>query len=58
MGNPELEVSEESSDLADGKRSEAQHELAEGNIEKAIDLFTEAIKLNPNSAILFAKRAK
>ena len=52
------QVSESDSDLANEKRVEAQHELSEGNFEKAIELFTEAIKKNPNSAILFAKRAK
>ena len=30
--------------------------LAQGEWEKAIGLFTEAIKINPNSAVMFAKR--
>lgn len=28
-----------------------------GNLEEAVKLFTEAIELNPNSALLHAKRA-
>ncbi|KAG5868809.1 hypothetical protein JTB14_026127 [Gonioctena quinquepunctata] len=59
MGDPSKEeVSEEDSDKADEKRTEAMSQLSEGNIEKAIDLFTEAIELNPNSALLFAKRGQ
>merc|ERR1719431_434529 len=40
----------------DEKRSEAMATFSEGEREKAIGLFTEAIKLNPNSAAMFAKR--
>lgn len=29
-----------------------------GNLQKALDLFTEAIKLNPCLAVLYAKRAR
>lgn len=29
-----------------------------GDLQKALDLFTEAIKLNPCLAILYAKRAR
>ena len=29
-----------------------------GNLDEAIKLFTEAIKLNPMSAMLYAKRAR
>lgn len=29
-----------------------------GNLQKALDLFTEAIKMNPRLAILYAKRAR
>ncbi|XP_023022396.2 putative protein FAM10A4 [Leptinotarsa decemlineata] len=59
MGDPSKEeVSEEDSDKADEKRVEAMSLLSEGNIEKAIEIFTEAIELNPNSALLFAKRGQ
>ena len=29
-----------------------------GNLEEAINLFTEAVKLNPQMAALYAKRAR
>lgn len=58
MGGPSREVSEEDTDKADAKRMEAMSQLSEGNIDKAIELFTEAIELNPNSALLFAKRGQ
>lgn len=58
MGDPSKEVTEELSDQADEKRVEAMSQLSEGNIEKAIELFTEAIEINPNSALLFAKRGQ
>lgn len=35
---------------------EALKQLSEENLDNAIELFTEAIKLNPSSAVLFAKR--
>uniref|UniRef100_A0A8C5RRZ3 ST13 Hsp70 interacting protein n=1 Tax=Laticauda laticaudata TaxID=8630 RepID=A0A8C5RRZ3_LATLA len=44
-------------DQANEKKMEAIHALSEGELAKAIDLFTEAIKLNPHLAILYAKRA-
>lgn len=43
---------------ADAKRSEAQAKLSEGALEEAIPLFTQAIENNPQSAILYAKRAQ
>ncbi|KAJ8912917.1 hypothetical protein NQ315_017247 [Exocentrus adspersus] len=58
MGDPSKEVSEEDCDKADEKRMEAMSQLSEGNIEKAIELFTEAIELNPQSALLLAKRGQ
>jgi hypothetical protein len=58
MGDQNVEVSEADSDLADEKRVEAQQQLSEGNFDKAIELFTEAIKKNPHLAVLFAKRAQ
>lgn len=58
MGDPTKEVTEEDIEKADEKRREAMSQLAEGNIEKAIELFSEAIQINPNSALLFAKRGQ
>ncbi|KAJ8936721.1 hypothetical protein NQ318_007080 [Aromia moschata] len=58
MGDSSKEVPDEDADKADEKRIEAMSQLAEGNIEKAIELFTEAIELNPHSALIFAKRGQ
>ncbi|KAI1884544.1 hypothetical protein AGOR_G00227470 [Albula goreensis] len=58
MGDYEnLEVSDEMMDQANEKKMEAIGALGEGELQKALDLFTEAIKLNPRLAILYAKRA-
>jgi suppressor of tumorigenicity protein 13 len=46
------------SEQASAKRGEAQAKLSEGAFGEAIALFTEAIENNPQSAILFAKRAQ
>ncbi|XP_076265964.1 putative protein FAM10A4 [Rhynchophorus ferrugineus] len=58
MGNSTKEVTEEEADKADEKRREAMSEFSAGNYDKAIALFTEAIEINPNSALLFAKRGQ
>lgn len=58
MGDPSKEITEEMSDKADELRIEAMSQLSEGNTEKAIELFTEAIENNPSSALLFAKRGQ
>uniref|UniRef100_A0A3B4H9B8 ST13 Hsp70 interacting protein n=1 Tax=Pundamilia nyererei TaxID=303518 RepID=A0A3B4H9B8_9CICH len=50
-------VTEEMMDQANEKKMEAINALGEGDLQKALDLFTEAIKLNPCLAILYAKRA-
>ncbi|KAM9746202.1 hsc70-interacting protein [Menidia menidia] len=52
-----LEVTEEMMDQANEKKMEAIDALGEGDLQKALDLFTAAIKLNPRVAILYAKRA-
>uniref|UniRef100_A0A3Q3AU37 ST13 Hsp70 interacting protein n=1 Tax=Kryptolebias marmoratus TaxID=37003 RepID=A0A3Q3AU37_KRYMA len=52
-----IEVTEEMMDQANEKKVEAINALGEGGLNKALDLFTEAIKLNPRVAILYAKRA-
>ncbi|XP_067875504.1 hsc70-interacting protein [Heterodontus francisci] len=57
MGDENLEVSEELMDQANEKKMEAINALSEGNFEKAVEQFTEAIKLNPRLAVLYAKRA-
>ncbi|KAM7372319.1 hypothetical protein PAMP_009496 [Pampus punctatissimus] len=52
-----IEVTEEMMDLASEKKVAAINALGEGDLQKALDLFTEAIKLNPCVAIMYAKRA-
>lgn len=56
--NPEAEISEENLEASNAKKQEAITALGENNIETAIELFTEAIKLNPVSALLYAKRGQ
>lgn len=51
------EVSEEALEQSGEQRSEAMSALGEGNFGAAVDCFTEALKLNPGSAALYAKRA-
>ena len=50
------ELSEAEQDAFDAKRSEAMATFSEGEWEKALPIFTEAIQLNPGSAAMFAKR--
>ncbi|CAL8266883.1 unnamed protein product [Gadus morhua 'NCC'] len=58
MGDFEnLEVTEEMMEQANDKKMEAINALGEGDLPKALELFTDAIKLNPCVAILYAKRA-
>ncbi|CAN9505814.1 unnamed protein product [Ophioblennius macclurei] len=53
----DVEVTEEMMEQANDKKVEAINALGEGDLQKALDLFTEAIKLNPCVAIMYAKRA-
>ena len=43
-------------DQANDKKVAAINALNNGELQKAIDLFIDAIKLNPHLAILYAKR--
>ena len=45
-------------DQANDKNVVAIAALNDGELQKAIDLFTDAIKLKPRLAILYAKRAR
>lgn len=58
LGDINAEPSEEDTDKADELRREAVKEFQEGNIDKAIEKYTEAIKLNPTHALLYAKRGQ
>ncbi|KAK7939405.1 hypothetical protein WMY93_002731 [Mugilogobius chulae] len=53
----DVEVTDEMMDQANEKKMEAITALGEGDLQKALNLFTEAIQLNPCVAILYAKRA-
>ncbi|KAD4584076.1 hypothetical protein E3N88_21677 [Mikania micrantha] len=57
MGDFSIEVNDESRDLAQNLKSKAIEAISEGNLYEAIDHLTEAITLNPSSAILYATRA-
>ncbi|XP_047488440.1 piggyBac transposable element-derived protein 4-like isoform X2 [Penaeus chinensis] len=57
LGDSNKVVSEEDQDAANEKRSEGMMAMSDGDFQKAVDCFTEAIKLNPGSAMLYAKRA-
>lgn len=51
------DVTEKMIEQANKKKMEAINAQGEGDLQKALDLFTEAIKLNPCLAVLYAKRA-
>ncbi|KAA8542848.1 hypothetical protein F0562_024000 [Nyssa sinensis] len=57
MGDPSIEVTEENWDAAQTLKSKAMDAICEGKLNEAVDHLTEAILLNPSSAILYATRA-
>ncbi|OMO95837.1 Tetratricopeptide-like helical [Corchorus capsularis] len=57
MGDPSVEVTEDKRDAAQTEKLKAIDAISEGKLDKAIDYLTEAIMLNPTSAILYATRA-
>ncbi|EXB25601.1 TPR repeat-containing thioredoxin TDX [Morus notabilis] len=57
MGDPSVAVTEEKRDAAQEAKSKAIEAMSEGKLEEAIDDITEAIMLNPTSAIFYATRA-
>lgn len=57
MGDPSVEVSEESRDAAQMSKAKAIDALSEGKMDEAIEHLTEAILFNPSSAIPYATRA-
>ncbi|XP_047991575.1 hsc70-interacting protein-like [Leguminivora glycinivorella] len=58
MGDQSKETTDEERDQSDEKRSAAMRAFSEQNFDEAIKLYTEAIQLNPQSALLFAKRGQ
>ena len=57
MGDENVEITEEMMDQTNDKKVAAIAALNDGELQKAIDLFTDAIKLKPHLALLYAKRA-
>lgn len=58
MGDPDKEVSEEDMDKSNELKREAVDCFGEGKTEECISKYTEAIRLNPGSALLHAKRGQ
>jgi suppressor of tumorigenicity protein 13 len=57
MGDDGIEPTEDMIDAAMMKKGEAQDAMLEGRLDDALKLYTEAIKCNPKSALMYAKRA-
>ncbi|CAN4086595.1 unnamed protein product [Withania somnifera] len=57
MGDSSSEVTDENRDAAQISKAKALDAISEGKLNEAINHLTEAILLNPNSAILYATRA-
>lgn len=58
MGDSDKEVTEEDMEKSDEKKREAIEAFAAGEFQKTVDIYTEAILLNPGSALLYAKRGQ
>ncbi|GMT19342.1 hypothetical protein PFISCL1PPCAC_10639, partial [Pristionchus fissidentatus] len=58
MGDEGKEPSDSDMETASAERETAQSALSDGDTNKAIEHFTNAIQANPHSAALFAKRAQ
>jgi len=58
MGNLTLQPNEEEIAESQAKRSEAVSAFVEKDYETAIQFYTEAIVLNPQAALLYAKRGQ
>lgn len=57
MGDPSVEVSDEKRDQAQLCKNKGVDAFSEGKLDEAIEHLTEAIVLNPTSAIAYATRA-
>lgn len=58
MGDDSKEVTDEERDQSDEKRTQAMKAFSEQQFDEAIKFYSEAITLNPQSALLFAKRGQ
>ncbi|KAF9602627.1 hypothetical protein IFM89_030515 [Coptis chinensis] len=57
MGDSSIEVTEENRDASQLAMGQAMEAISEGKLEEAIVQLTEAITLNPTSAIMYGTRA-
>ncbi|KAJ7952458.1 TPR repeat-containing thioredoxin TDX [Quillaja saponaria] len=57
MGDPNVEVTEENRDSSQLAKVKAMEAISDGKLEEAIENLTEAILLNPTSAIMYGTRA-
>ncbi|KAL9260761.1 TPR repeat-containing thioredoxin TDX-like protein [Drosera capensis] len=57
MGDPSVEVTDENREAAQEAKAKAMEAISEGKLEEAIEHLTQAITLNPTSAIIYATRA-
>lgn len=53
-----MEVSDENREAAQEAKGKAMEALSEGKFDEAIEQFTQAITLNPTSAILYGNRGE
>mmetsp|Transcript_16414 Transcript_16414/g.27096 ORF Transcript_16414/g.27096 Transcript_16414/m.27096 type:complete len:428 (+) Transcript_16414:150-1433(+) len=57
MGDEKIEVTEEMQDQSVEAKMAAVAAMEEGNFAKAVELFTQAVKLNPGNSLMHANRA-
>ncbi|KAK8461210.1 hypothetical protein SEVIR_1G000400v4 [Setaria viridis] len=57
MGDPSIEVTEENRDASQEAKGKAMEAMSEGKLDDAIEHLTNAIVLNPLSAIMYGTRA-
>lgn len=58
MGDENIKLTREMMDQADEKKEEAFDVLEKGDLQSSLELFTEAIKLNPQSSVMYVNRAR
>ncbi|GMS89511.1 hypothetical protein PENTCL1PPCAC_11686, partial [Pristionchus entomophagus] len=58
MGDANKEMSDENQEKFSSERDEAMGAMGEGEYEKAMGHFNKAININPQSSMIFAKRAQ
>ncbi|XP_053122562.1 putative protein FAM10A4 [Hemicordylus capensis] len=57
MGDENMRLTSEMMDQADEKREEAFDAIEKDDLQRATELFTDAIKLNPQSSVTYVNRA-